>query len=97
MQGLARAFGAVAVRVNAVCPGTMDTPLFGREVARDWSERFDGASAQQKLESDRRASLLAELPAPDDVARLCVFLLSRASRAVTGQTYTAWGAPVGLA
>jgi NAD(P)-dependent dehydrogenase (short-subunit alcohol dehydrogenase family) len=97
MQGLARAFGPSQVRVNAICPGTMDTPLFGREVARDWSERFDGASAEQKLEQDRRASLLGELPAADDVARLCVFLLSRASRAITGQIYTAWGAPVALA
>jgi NAD(P)-dependent dehydrogenase (short-subunit alcohol dehydrogenase family) len=96
MQGLARAFGPAAVRVNAVCPGTMDTPLFGREVARDWSRRFEGATAERKLESDRSQSLLGELPAAGDVAALCVFLLSRATRAVTGQMYTAWGAPVGL-
>ena len=96
MQGLARAFGPSAVRVNAVCPGTMDTPLFEREVARDWATRFEGAGATAKLESDRASSLLAELPTPDDVAALCVFLLSQATRAVTGQVYTAWGAPVGL-
>jgi NAD(P)-dependent dehydrogenase (short-subunit alcohol dehydrogenase family) len=96
MQGLARAFGPAAVRVNAVCPGTMDTPLFGREVARDWSERFDAASAAQKLESDSGQSLLGELPTAEDVASLCVFLLSQATRAVTGQMYTAWGAPIGL-
>jgi NAD(P)-dependent dehydrogenase (short-subunit alcohol dehydrogenase family) len=96
MQGLARAFGPDAVRVNAVCPGTMDTPLFGREVAQDWSERFEAASAAHKLEADSGQSLLGELPRAEDVASLCVFLLSRATRAVTGQMYTAWGAPVGL-
>ncbi len=97
MQGLARAFAPAGVRVNVVCPGTMDTPLFGREVARDWSERFSEASAAHKLETNREESMLGELPAAEDVASLCVFLLSQATRAVTGQIYTAWGAPVGLA
>jgi NAD(P)-dependent dehydrogenase (short-subunit alcohol dehydrogenase family) len=96
MQGLARAVGPAGVRVNVVCPGTVDTPLFGREVARDWAVRFQGANAAAKLESDRAASLLGELPTADEVAALCVFLLSQATRAVTGQIYTAWGAPVAL-
>ena len=96
MQGLAQAFAPAGTRVNAVCPGTMDTPLFGREVARDWAERFDGATAEQKLEANRSESLLGQLVDVADAASLCRFLLSRATRGVTGQIYTAWGAPLGL-
>jgi NAD(P)-dependent dehydrogenase (short-subunit alcohol dehydrogenase family) len=96
MQGLAEAFAPARVRVNVVAPGTMDTPLFGRDVAGDWRERFAGATAADKLESNRAQSLLGELPAAEDVARLCAFLLSQATRAVTGQVYTAWGAPIAL-
>jgi NAD(P)-dependent dehydrogenase (short-subunit alcohol dehydrogenase family) len=73
----------------------MDTPLFGREVARDWAERFEGASAEQKLAANRSESLLDQLVDPEDIAELCCFLLSRATRAVTGQVYPAWGAPLG--
>jgi NAD(P)-dependent dehydrogenase (short-subunit alcohol dehydrogenase family) len=94
-QGLAEAYAGDGVRVNVVAPGTMDTPLFGREVARDWAERFEGATAEQRLAANRSESLFDRLVEPDDVAALCGFLLSGATRAVTGQVYTAWGAPLG--
>ena len=95
MQGLAEAFAPSGVRVNAAAPGTMDTPLFEREVAQDWAERFDDMTAERKLATNRSESLFDKLVDPVDIAELCCFLLSRATRAVTGQVYTAWGAPVG--
>jgi NAD(P)-dependent dehydrogenase (short-subunit alcohol dehydrogenase family) len=95
MQGLAEAYAPVGLRVNVVAPGTMDTPLFGREVAHDWAERFDGLTRDQKLASNRSESWLDQLVDTEDIADLCCFLLTRATRAVTGQIYAAWGAPVG--
>jgi NAD(P)-dependent dehydrogenase (short-subunit alcohol dehydrogenase family) len=95
MQGLAEAFAPAGVRVNVVAPGTMDTPLFGREVAVDWADRFGGLTAEDKLAANRSESLFKELVDVEDIADLCCFLLSRATRAVTGQIYPAWGAPIG--
>lgn len=94
MQGLAEAFAPMEVRVNAVAPGTMDTPLFGREVARDWEERFGGLTAEQKLAANGSESLFGRLVDVEDIAELCCFLLSGATRSVTGQIYPAWGAPL---
>ena len=94
MQGLAEAFAPMDVRVNAVAPGTMDTPLFGREVARDWQERFSGLTAEEKLAANSSESLFGRLLDVEDIAELCCFLLTRATRSVTGQIYPAWGAPL---
>jgi NAD(P)-dependent dehydrogenase (short-subunit alcohol dehydrogenase family) len=96
MQGLAQEYAGARVRVNAVAPGTMDTPLFGREVAADWAERFDGLSAAQKLAGNQAESLLDTLVEAEDIAALCVFLLTRASQGVTSQVFPAWGAPAVL-
>ena len=69
-------------------------PLFGREVARDWEERFGGLTAEQKLAANGSESLFGRLVDVEDIAELCCFLLSGATRSVTGQIYPAWGAPL---
>jgi NAD(P)-dependent dehydrogenase (short-subunit alcohol dehydrogenase family) len=97
VQGMAVEYGRRGVRVNAVCPGTMDTPLFGREVADDWARRFEGRSAAGKLEADRAESLVARLPEPEHVAEVCALLLSPAGQAVSGQAHVLWGSPLGAA
>jgi NAD(P)-dependent dehydrogenase (short-subunit alcohol dehydrogenase family) len=74
---LARAL-APRIRVNAVCPGFIDTPWFGKSLPADSVDRI-------------RANMVASTPlqaasTAEDIAPAAVFLASPASRHVTGET-----------
>jgi len=74
---LARAL-APKIRVNAVCPGFIDTPWFGRGLDEDALERLRaGVAASTPLKVASKA---------EDIAAAAVFLASPASRHVTGET-----------
>ena len=74
---LARAL-APAIRVNAICPGFIDTPWFGKgmpDVAVDRLRANAAAGTPLKVASK-----------PEDIAAAAVFLASPAARHVTGET-----------
>lgn len=74
---LARAL-APAIRVNAVCPGFIDTPWFGKAMDEERVERLrSGAAAATPLKVASKA---------EDVAGAAVFLASPAARHITGET-----------
>jgi len=74
---LARAL-APKIRVNAICPGFIDTPWFGKGMP---AERIDRMREATAASTPLRAASTAE-----DIAEAAVFLASPASRHITGET-----------
>ncbi|MBZ0289573.1 MAG: glucose 1-dehydrogenase [Anaerolineae bacterium] len=81
----AREFAAYGIRVNAVCPGVIETEM----------------TAHLRENKEQMAKWLADIPQkrlgyPDDVVGLVLFLCSDASRYLTGQAINVDGGKVML-
>jgi 3-oxoacyl-[acyl-carrier protein] reductase len=77
---LDRHLGPQGIRVNEVCPGDVDTPLFRRSVEEGVRQGGDPAAAE---------ALLRRLTPAEDVAEVLAFLASDAASAVRGTIFTA--------
>ncbi|MFX0556465.1 SDR family NAD(P)-dependent oxidoreductase [Maribacter sp. CXY002] len=69
------------IRVNAMCPGPVETPLLW-----DSARAFD--NPETAVEKARESTLLKRLGTPEDVAKLALFMVSEDSSWITGTTMT---------
>lgn len=67
-------FAAQGIRINAVCPGTIDTPMVARMVAEDPSRMDDLIAAEP----------IGRLGRPDEIANAVLWLCSPLSSYVVG-------------
>lgn len=72
---------APKIRVNALCPGPVDTPLIW-----DSAKAFD--QPEEAVENAKNATLLKRLGTPEDIAKLALFLVSEDSSWITGSAIT---------
>ena len=79
-KSLALEFGPQGVRVNALAPVGIDTPLLRTQLSRV-TDDVDGRIAQMGANLP-----LGHLPTPDDFTDAAVFLASREARCITGHT-----------
>jgi len=79
MFGKALAIEAAAdgIRVNAVCPGAVDTPLFRTSYE-------NSADPERDLEAIRQRYALKRVAAPEEIAEAVLYLSGPASSYVTG-------------
>lgn len=85
---LAVDYGPDGVRVNAVCPGYIDTDMGGGR-ARLAPEERDAAQARREANAARQP--LGRQAQPEEVARVVVFLASEAASFMTGSIVTVDG------
>jgi NAD(P)-dependent dehydrogenase (short-subunit alcohol dehydrogenase family) len=74
-------FAAQKIRVNAVCPGSVDTPMLR------WAASLD-EDPQSVIDTCKRMHPLGRIAAPREIAEVVAFLLHESSSFVTGAVWT---------
>lgn len=72
---------APKIRVNAICPGPVDTPLL-------WQSAAAFENPETAVSNAKKATLLKRLGTPRDIAKLALFLVSEDSSWITGTAIT---------
>lgn len=83
-RSAAKEFGPFQVRVNAVAPGWIDTPMVTYRF-RNAAGEIDPAARERVVEACAQASPMGRTGAPRDIALAVLYLAADASRFVTGQ------------
>ncbi len=69
------------IRINAICPGPVDTPLI-------WDSAQAFPDPEQAVAAAGEATLMKRLGQPRDIAELVLFLLSERASWITGSSFT---------
>ena len=85
-RALAVELGEHGIRVNAIAPGTIDTPMLARDL-----DGMNPADAEGFLDRVSAANALGRIGTVEEVADVVCFLVSDAARYVTGATIVADG------
>ena len=91
-QSAALALAPHQVRVNAISPGVVDTPMW--KTVDALFAKFEGKEIGQKKREVGEAVPLGRMGVPSDVARVAVYLASDQSQYITAQTLSVDGGNV---
>jgi NAD(P)-dependent dehydrogenase (short-subunit alcohol dehydrogenase family) len=94
MKTWAMELGPEGIRVNAVCPTSVEGPRIDAVIAREAEQR--GLSIEKVREVYLRQTSMRTFVSPDDVADTILFLASDAARKISGQSISVDGHTEGL-
>lgn len=90
-RSLAVELGPSGIRVNAICPGLVDTPA-SRRFTSGWS----GRRSEEVFAAYRTQTPLGRLAEAEDIANTAAFLASDAGRAISAAALVVDGGTAGL-
>src|SRR5262244_1659498 len=86
VRAMAKRYGRENIRVNAVCPGPIDTPMLRVFVARPDQQSTQGADKEALVRQRGGQNPLGRPGRPEEVANAALFLLSDEASFVNGAT-----------
>ncbi|MEV6131048.1 SDR family NAD(P)-dependent oxidoreductase [Streptomyces violaceusniger] len=89
VRSAALALAAHGIRVNAVCPGVVDTEMT-RAIHRQKAE-IDGITPEESFAEQAAKIPLGRIETPEEIAGVIAFLLSPESSYITGQAVNVCG------
>ena len=84
VRSMAKRYGHEGIRVNAVCPGTTDTPMLRVFVARPDSQLPAGETPESLVMKRGNLNPMHRVAQPQEIANAALFLLSDEASFVNG-------------
>lgn len=91
VRGLAKRYAKEKIRVNAICPGPIDTPMLRVFVARPDQQSTQGMDKEELVKKRAYQTPMGRPGQPEEVANAALFLLSDEASFVTGAYLTVDG------
>src|SRR6201993_3032446 len=92
VRSLAKRLAPEKIRVNAICPGPIDTPMLRVFVARPDQQRTAGMDKEQLVVQRGRQNPMGRTGRPEEIANAALFLISDEASFVSGAALPVDGA-----
>jgi NAD(P)-dependent dehydrogenase (short-subunit alcohol dehydrogenase family) len=93
-RALASRYAKEQIRVNAICPGGVDTPMQRVFVARPDDRSKDGIDREQLVSARSQQAPMGRIASPDEIANAALFLTSDEASYISGAILSVDGATV---